>query len=92
MCECVDTGYCTGGSSDDNKCERRATRIIKSSKQNVITAAFAFNVHRSKINSNNNNRTGLGTCGAEREEVTGEWRKLRNEELNDLYCLSYIVR
>ena len=21
-----------------------------------------------------------------RDEVTGEWRKLRNEELNDLYC------
>ena len=23
--------------------------------------------------------------GPERDEVTGEWRKLRNEELNDLY-------
>ena len=22
----------------------------------------------------------------ERDEVTGEWRKLHNEELNDLYC------
>jgi len=22
-----------------------------------------------------------------RDEVTGEWRKLHNEELNDLYCL-----
>ena len=21
-----------------------------------------------------------------RDEVTGEWRKLHNEELNDLYC------
>jgi hypothetical protein len=25
--------------------------------------------------------------GPERDEVTGEWRKLRNEELNDLYSL-----
>ena len=25
--------------------------------------------------------------GAKRDEVTGEWRKLHNEELNDLYCL-----
>jgi hypothetical protein len=23
--------------------------------------------------------------GAKRDEVTGEWRKLHNEELNDLY-------
>ena len=27
-----------------------------------------------------------------RDEVTGEWRKLPNEELNDLYCLRNIVR
>jgi hypothetical protein len=24
-------------------------------------------------------------CGPEKDEVTGEWRKLHNEELNDLY-------
>ena len=27
-----------------------------------------------------------------RDEVTGEWRKLHNEELNDLYSLPSIVR
>ena len=27
-----------------------------------------------------------------RDEVTGEWRELHNEELNDLYCLPSIVR
>ena len=30
--------------------------------------------------------------GPKRDEVTGEWRKLYNEELNDLYCSPNIVR
>jgi hypothetical protein len=34
----------------------------------------------------------VGCPGPKRDEVTGEWRKLRNEELNDLYTLPNIVR
>jgi len=30
--------------------------------------------------------------GPGRDEVTGEWRRLHNKELNDLYCSTNIVR
>jgi hypothetical protein len=30
--------------------------------------------------------------GPKRDEVTEEWRKIHNEEINDLYCLHNIVR
>jgi hypothetical protein len=30
--------------------------------------------------------------GPKRDEVTGKWRKLHNEELNDLYSLPSIVQ
>jgi hypothetical protein len=38
------------------------------------------------------NRVLRGIFGAKRDGVTGEWRKLHNEELNDLYCSPTIVR
>jgi hypothetical protein len=31
-------------------------------------------------------------CGPMRDEVTGKWRKLRNEKINDLYFSPYIDR
>jgi hypothetical protein len=34
----------------------------------------------------------LGWGSANRDEVIGEWRKLHNEELNDMYSLPNIVR
>jgi hypothetical protein len=30
--------------------------------------------------------------GPKRDEATGEWRRLRNEELNDLYLSPNIIR
>ena len=38
------------------------------------------------------NRVLRRVFGAERDEVTKEWRKLHNEELNDLYCSPNTVR
>jgi len=38
------------------------------------------------------NRLIRGIFGPKRDEVTGEWRKLHNEELNDLYSSPNIVR
>ena len=37
------------------------------------------------------NRVLRRILGLKRDEVTGEWRKLHNEELNDLCSLSIIV-
>ena len=38
------------------------------------------------------NRVLRSVFGPKRDEVTGEWRKLHNEELSDLYSLPNIVR
>ena len=38
------------------------------------------------------NRVLRSVFGPKRDEVTGEWRKLHNEELRDLYSLPNIVR
>ena len=38
------------------------------------------------------NRVLRRVFGPKRDEVTGEWRKLHNEELNELYSLLNIVR
>jgi hypothetical protein len=38
------------------------------------------------------NTVGRRVFGPKRDDVTGEWRKLHDEELNDLYFLPNIVR
>ena len=38
------------------------------------------------------NRVLRRVLGPKRDEITGEWRKLHNEELSDLYSLPSIVR
>jgi hypothetical protein len=38
------------------------------------------------------NRVLRRVFGSKKDEVTGEWRKLHNDEMNDLYSLPNIVR
>jgi hypothetical protein len=38
------------------------------------------------------NKVLRGMFGSKRDEVTEEWRKRHNEELNDLYCSPNFVR
>jgi hypothetical protein len=38
------------------------------------------------------NRAIRGTSGHKRDEVTGEWRKLHNGELHNLYASPDIIR
>ena len=38
------------------------------------------------------NRVLRGIFGSKGDEVRGEWRKLHNKELNDLYCLPNTLR
>jgi hypothetical protein len=38
------------------------------------------------------NRVLRGMFGPKRDRVTGEWKRLHNEELNDLYSSPNIIR
>jgi len=45
--------------------------------------------HRLRVSDN---RVLRRIFGLKRDDVTRKWRKLHNEELNDLYCSTNIVR
>ena len=63
------------------------------------TWASAVRGRRPARSENNQLRSTVNNCGLlktvlgpKRDEVTGEWRKLHNEELNDLYYSQHIIR
>ena len=52
-----------------------------------------FNIMYPSVTLNvSENRVLRRIFGPKRDGVTGEWRKLHNEALNDLYCSPNIVR
>jgi hypothetical protein len=50
------------------------------------------NLQNARCNSKDRLRVLRRIFGPKRDEVTGEWRKLHNEELNNLYSSLSIVR
>jgi hypothetical protein len=45
--------------------------------------------HRLRVSEN---RVQRGISGFKRDEMTGSWRKLHNDELHKLYCSTNIIR
>ena len=61
---------------------------IKYTKRSYVICNVTLRCFRATVVCN-----GIFICiGPKRDEVTGEWRKLHNEELSDLYSLCNIVR
>ena len=72
----ITVGYC---SEADNKTKHIITFWSASDLEERRLRVFKNRVLKRKFNP-------------KRDEVTVEWRKLRNEELNELYSLSNIIR
>ena len=58
----------------------------------VLFTDWAFTLRKERRLRVFENRVMRGIIGAKRDEVTGEWRKLHNDNLNDLYCSLNIAR
>jgi uncharacterized membrane protein len=62
-------------------------KIMKTSK--TVGRIYDAKKHRLRVFEN---RALMRIFGPKRDEVTGEWRKLHNEKLQDLYSSSGIIR
>jgi len=81
---------CFGSASKNLKIKIYRTIILPVVLYGCETWSLTFREeHRLRVFEN---RVLRRVFGPKRDEVTGEWRKLHNEELGDVYSLSNIVR
>jgi hypothetical protein len=59
---------------------------------NDFTNRHSFIFGHFSINKSNNNQNIKRIFGPKKDKVTGEWRELHDEELNDLYSSPNIVQ
>ena len=73
------------------KLEDHPSSAVRGCLFNLFTATLNIG-RRSSIRNPRTRHAVVKGTHIHGDEVTGEWRKLNNEELNDLYSLSNIVR
>jgi hypothetical protein len=73
------------------KCKVRSLDSIKDVKE-FLSPSYLAKLREERRLGVFENRVLRKVFGPKRDEVTGEWRKLHNKELNDLYSLPNIVR
>jgi hypothetical protein len=78
--------YAEGSNKSTNKMQQLLADLFESydDAQTCISQIYRLRVFE--------NRVLRRIFGTNRDEVTGEWRKLHKEELNDLYCSPNIVQ
>jgi hypothetical protein len=58
----------------------------------TLSQCLAENCSQEERRQDDENRALRRTFGPKREEVTGDWRKLHDEKLHNLYCTRNIIR
>ena len=75
-----------------NNVRREVSRHFRNKKKEYLKTKIDKLQTNSKIKNTFKNRVLRRAFGSKRDDVTGAWRKLHNEDLNDLYSSPNIVR
>jgi hypothetical protein len=77
---------------DDDDDNNKFSNSLKIRIYRAVWETWSLTVRDKRRQRVFENRVLGGIFGPKRDKVTREWRKLHNEELNDLYCSPNIVR